>query len=85
MVEYQTEIYVFDSCPGFQIDAFQPGSTYMCHWSVYVPHQFGTWGYSTVDVFLPNSNSNTPTTTDTRLWDQLPTSIRTLPINLRIF
>ena len=55
---------------------------YMSHWLVPVPHQYGTRGSFFVNHFVPRSHPGSLATTGTRLWNQLPTSIRTLP-NLR--
>ena len=48
---------------------------YMSHWLVPVSHQY---------LFVPRSHQNSLTTKGTRLWNQLPTSIRALP-NLKTF
>ena len=52
---------------------------YMSQWLVPVSHQYGTRGSTSGDLFVPRSHPNSLTTTGTRLWNQLPTSIPTLP------
>ena len=57
---------------------------YMSHWLVPVSHLYGTRRSTTGDLFVPRSHPNSLTTKGTRLWNQLPASIRTLP-NLKTF
>ena len=60
---------------------------YMSHWLVPVSQQYGTHGTrrsTSGDLFVPRSHPNSLTTKGTRLWNQLPASIRTLP-NLKTF
>ena len=49
---------------------------YMSHWLVPVLHQYGTRRSTSGDLFVPRSNPNSLTAKGTRLWNQLPTSIR---------
>ena len=57
---------------------------YMAHWLVPVSHQYGTRRSTSGDLFVPRSHPNSLTTKGTRLWNQLPASIRTFP-NLKTF
>ena len=71
--------YVLDSCPGIKNYAFL--NSKLSHWLVPVSHQYGR-AYKEIhlwDLFVPRSHPNSLTTKGTRLWNQLPTSIRTLP------
>ena len=52
---------------------------YMSHWLIPVSHQYGTRRSTSGDLFVPRSHANSLTTKSTRLWNQLRTSIRTLP------
>ena len=57
---------------------------FISHWLVLVSHKYGTRRSTSADLFVPRSHPNMLTTKGTRLWNQFPTSIRTLP-NLKTF
>ena len=51
----------------------------MSHWLVPVSHQYGTRRSPSGDLFVPRSHQNSLTNKGTRIWNQLPASIRALP------
>ena len=80
MVEIKQRIMFLTAVLVFKI-MHSKTPNYMSHWWVPVLHQkaYGTRRSTSGDLFVPRSHPNSLTNKGTRLWNQLPASIQTLP------